>query len=105
MVNCVYVGGEASEIGDREFDAVGQKAQFSESGFVDAVLGGAAFLPESEFNRIGMTAEEIRKYGPAGERDNPPGSFIAKLSRAHEVYRNLRSQIQADTNKVLEFSS
>jgi hypothetical protein len=93
MVTCVYVGGESSAIGDREFDAIGQKAVFSEKGFGEVLLGGAAFIPQKMFDGIGFTEEELGEYGPIGSRYDPPQSFCDKLATAQHFFHELRSEL------------
>ena len=90
MIACRYISGDSSSIGEREFDAVGQRAVFSETSYREAVLGGAGFIAEEQFKKLGFTQEELDKYGPVGERNNPSASFCDKLLRAQEVYRETR---------------
>lgn len=95
VVQCRFVGGEASEIGEIEFDAVGQRATFSERGFCEVVVGGAAFLPEALFVRVGFTDQELDAHGPVGQRCNPPQSFCDKLLVAQQFYRELRVDLMS----------
>ncbi len=99
MIACHYVGGDASMIGDREFDEVGQKAVFSEEGYREAVLGGAAFVPESEFRRIGFAPEELAAHGPVATRIDPPQIFCDKLARAQQVFRDIRGRMAQEGNR------
>lgn len=93
MIACNYVGGDASSIGDREFDEVGQRAVFSEEGYREAVLGNAAFIPEYEFRRIEFTPEQLAAHGPVATRVDPPQSFCDKLARAQQVFRDIRDRM------------
>jgi hypothetical protein len=93
MVYCRYVGGEASNIGDIEFDAVGQRATFSERGFREVVAGGAAFLPLELFDQVGFTQEELDHHGPIGLRYLPPENFCNKLMVAQQFFRGLREEL------------
>ena len=101
MISCRYVGGDASEIGDREFDTVGQKASLSETGYREAVLGGAAFIPESSFDKLGFSQDELDSFGPVGMRMNPPASFCDKLMVAQELFREIRSEMIRDSAGIL----
>src|SRR5690348_4266896 len=101
MISCRYVGADSSLIGDREFDAVGQVAVFSEEGYRDAVLGGAAFIPETEFRRVSFTSEELEKFGPVGVRVDPTANFCDKLDLAHQIYRDIRRSMELDATSVL----
>lgn len=101
MISCRYVSSDCSTIGDREFDSVGQRAMFSEQGFREVVLGGAAFVPEQYWKKYGFEQRELDKYGPAGMRIDPPASFCNKLDAAQADYRELRSRIVAEPRREL----
>ena len=101
MVLCRYVGGDCSTIGDREFDAVGQRATLSEEGFREAVLGHAPFISEEDFTKIGFTQEELATYGPSGSRVDPPQSFIDKLAMAQEIFRDTYGRMLVESVRVL----
>lgn len=101
MISCRYVGGDSSVIGDREFDSVGQRAVFSEQGYREAVLGGAAFITEDDFKKLSLTVDEIEMHGPVGMRVDPPMSFCEKLARAQQIYRDDRSRMTVDAPAVL----
>jgi hypothetical protein len=96
VISCRYVGGESSSIGDREFDTIGQRANFSENIFRQVAAGNAAFIPESEFLRVGFTPDELSEYGPIGDRVDPPQSFCEKLSRAQQIFRDIQSRMLED---------
>lgn len=96
MIQCFYVGNDCSQIGDREFDGIGQKASFSEKGFREAVLGGAAFIPAGEFERIAFDAESLAVYGPLATRVNPPSSFVTKVDQAQQVFRDIRTRMRSE---------
>jgi hypothetical protein len=95
MIFCRYIGGEVSQIGEIEFDSIGQRATFSERGFRDIVLGGAAFLPVSMFDRLRFTDTELEKHGPIGARYFPPDTFCNKLLTAQQLFRELRDEFLA----------
>jgi hypothetical protein len=90
MILARYAGSGCSEIGDREFNAVGQQAEMSEQSFIDAVIGGAIFIPEEYFLAIGFTDEELAQYGTFGERINPTDSFSSKLALAQQRCLEIR---------------
>ena len=101
MIACRYVGSDSSLIGDREFDAVGQRAVFSEQGFREAMLGHATFIPEEGFNKIGFTADELSMYGQSGMRVDPSQSFNNKLDMAQQVFRDMYARMESEANQVL----
>jgi len=101
MIQCTYVGSGCSQIDDREFDAVGQRASMSENNFREAVLGGAAFIPTEDFAKIEFTEEEICRFGPMGSRFDPSASFCNKLMLAQQLYRDLRNRMSTDSEEIL----
>ena len=88
MVYCRYVGNDESQVGDREFAAIGEIAMFSEALFIDAVRGGASFILEDEFKKIGFSAQELAAYGHAEGRDEATSSFNEKVEMAQQVFRD-----------------
>jgi hypothetical protein len=101
MIGCVYISADCSVIGDREFDCIGQKAVFSESGYREAVLGGSGFIPETEFSKIGFTEQELKEHGPVGMRCDPPADFCNKLHLAQEIFRDIRARMVSDPQSTL----
>lgn len=93
MIKCVYVGGDSCEIGNREFNAIGQAAEFSEAEFRDVVLGRASFILEEDFRRIEFTDDELKKWGAPGERFETSASFADKLALAHGMFRDLHARV------------
>lgn len=90
MIACRFVSSDTSYIGNVEFDAVGKKAKLSESRFIEAVEGGAAFIPEFLFKQIGFTSDELAAHGPVGKRFEPASSFCDKLFKAQQVFQGIR---------------
>lgn len=105
MIICRYVGGDCSTIGDREFDAVGQRAEFSEQGFREAVLGNAPFIVEDDFKKVSFTEEELSTHGPSGSRVDPTQSFIDKLGAAQQMFRDARARMEIGADQVLAEAS
>ncbi len=95
MISCRFVG-DSSMLGDREYDVVGQKAMLSEQGYREAVLGGAAFIPEEEFKGINFTPDELSRHGASGMRIDPPSEFLHKLSQAQQLFRDIREKMSHD---------
>jgi hypothetical protein len=101
MISCRYISADSSEIGDREFDAIGQRATFSEQGYREAVLGGAAFLPDNEFSKLGFTQAELDSFGPVGTRADPPPVFVEKLLKGQEAFREILSNMRGAAMPVV----
>lgn len=105
MVTCRYVSSDSTEIALREFDTVGQKAEFSESTFVEVVLGGGVFIPEEDFARCRFTEEQLEKYGRSGDRVNPTEDFCNKLALAQQIYRELRDRVRDKQYSAADFAA
>ncbi len=101
MISCRYVGGGCSELGEREFDTVGQRAMLSEEGFKEAVLGRAAFIAEADFAKVGFTEDELATHGNFGSRIDPPQSFCDKLATAQQFYRETFDRMLRESSLVL----
>lgn len=91
MVSCRYVGSDVSNVGDREFSALGERAVFSESTFIDVVLGGCPVIPESTFRRVGITQDEIEAV--ANEPEEILASVAQKINIVQQAYRDLRARL------------
>jgi hypothetical protein len=96
MISAVFVGSDSAFIGDTEYDEVGQKASFTEKSFIEAINGGACFIPEKSYRAVGFTADELAAYGPAGLRHNPTNDFCQKLALAQQVFRDLQSLLSRE---------
>ena len=87
---------------EREFDAVGQRAVFSEQGYREAVLGGAAFIPEEDFKKLELTQAELDAFGPVGVRADPTNSFCAKVLKGQQIFRGIHDRmIMGESQAVL----
>jgi len=62
---CRFVGRE-SDIGDRQYRNIGERAEFTDELYTQVLLGGAAFLTEEEFQNIGFSEDDLRRL-----RNNP----------------------------------
>jgi len=100
MISCRYVGGDCSSIGEREFDTVGQRAEFSEEIFREVVIGNAPFVTEEDFKRCGFTEEELEAFGPSGARVDPPQSFNDKLAMAQQMFRDVLARMLTNKDAV-----
>lgn len=101
MISCRFVGGSAATIGDREYDVVGARATFSEQTYRDVVLGRAHFILEADFQKCGFTEDELRTYGPFGERFEPTQAFCEKLELAQRIFRDTFERMVADDGRTL----
>ena len=54
------------------------------------LAGGLPCIPAEQFDAIGFTAEELRKYGPVAAHENAPPEFLAKNAQALQILHALR---------------
>jgi len=105
MIDCRYVSSDSCEIGLREYDAIGQRATFSEEGYREVVLGRGAFIPEAEFQKLKFTPLELEKFGPAGSRPRElPAEFLEKLYRGQQAFRDIRDRMLGGSSVLVEVS-
>jgi hypothetical protein len=97
MISCRYVG-STSVVGERTYDEVGQRASFSEQQFRDVLLGGAAFILEEDFKKVGFGDDELSMFGPSGSRVDPTPEFNRKLAAARSMCHELRKNLNATTS-------
>lgn len=88
----VYVG-TVCQVGDRQFTSVGQKIELPEKEFLEIVRGGAVFVPEADFDKLGFTQQEITAYAADRYFGKLPDDYVAKLEQAREIYRDLRKNL------------
>lgn len=74
-----FIGTTAQIAGVADLKTLGQSVELSEDLFRDAVLGGCPLLPAEEFDALGFTAEELKRYGDAYGREHAPAEFFDKL--------------------------
>ena len=91
MQRYIFVG-NYTEIGDRVFSRLGQSADWDEA-FYQQIIGGAAFIPNTEFKKIGFTQDELDRYADYGNRALAPASFNAKVKEATLVLCELREKL------------
>lgn len=53
---------------------------------------GLPCIPAEDFDAIGFTAEELRKYGPVQTHDGAPAEFQEKKRAALQVLHDLRGE-------------
>lgn len=89
--------GTYSEIGDvARLDQFGQAVDLPLALAEDAVAGGCALLPEDEFQRIGFTADELRRFAPPATHQGAPPEFLEKKRRALLRAQEIITAVQAE---------
>ncbi len=69
---------------------------FSESVFIDVVLGGAPFISEASFKRFGFSSGELAAFGLPEDRDLATAAFAEKLAAAQQVFLDLRVRVSKE---------
>ena len=54
------------------------------------VAGGLPCIPADQFDAIGFTADELRKYGPTAAHGSAPPEFLAKKVQALQILHAIR---------------
>jgi len=88
MESAVYrFVGVSSEVGAHRLDRFGQRVTLSASEADNAIAGGAALIPEGDFEEIGLTDQEIDLYAYVGQQMTAPEVFRRKLEAARDAFR------------------
>lgn len=87
-----FLGSECS-IGDYpRLESFGQTIELDEALAADAIRGGAALLPDAQFDALGFTDSELSDYGISASHQFAPAEFLAKkragLIAIHEIREN-----------------
>ncbi|HEY2014640.1 MAG TPA: hypothetical protein VGH38_14115 [Bryobacteraceae bacterium] len=53
--------------------------------------GGVPAIPAERFDALGMTEQELHKYGPAAAFDRAPAAFQAKMHQAFQILAEIRA--------------
>ena len=54
------------------------------------VAGGLPCIPAEQFDALGFTPDELRKYCPVAAHENAPPEFLAKKAQALQILHALR---------------
>lgn len=96
MAKYIFVGGSDSMCGGTAMKSFGQAIELTEEQAEEAMRGGCALLPADQFNSIGFTPDELKKYPTAGYQINAPKPFLEKRqaawSKFGELYAALHQQ-------------
>jgi hypothetical protein len=89
--------GVVSHAGGLEYNAVGQRADFTDEYFRDVIVGGASFLPENDFNEIfsDFSTELLLTYGDPYFFGTPSQDYLDRVEKCRERVRQIREQFQA----------
>lgn len=92
--------GTHSDAGPIALRFFGQQIQMDDATAKDAVLGGCAIIPESDFQACGFTAEELRAYANPGPRSAAPSEFQSKVKAALVKHHDWRTMLESTEEEV-----
>jgi hypothetical protein len=92
MTTYVFLGAFSEVLGAGiKLTRFGQRVELpSEIADETKLRGGLPCIPADQFDAIGFTPEELRKYGPAAAQENAPADFAAKKQQALEILHAIR---------------
>lgn len=94
-----FVGNAPCDIGGMSYERFGSRAQFTLELAKDVLGGGGNFIPERDFQAIGVTEAEAMTYAYAGGFPEPSPAFLEKRERAQARVREL----MADQSALLAY--
>lgn len=83
--------GSANEVGSRRLNRIGQTLELTPSEAKE-LMQKVALLPQSDFDKIGFTKEDLQKHSRPENRPFAPESFNERVAAAQERYRELRKR-------------
>lgn len=94
MKKYIFVGA-VSHVAGLEYNAVGQSADFSDEYFVEALAGGASFLPEDRFAHHfeGFPPEQLAQYSDPYFFGVPSSDYTARVEACRDEVRALRAEL------------
>jgi hypothetical protein len=105
-----FIGTEA-EIGGKKLTALGQEFDLPAAEAKDAILGAGAetgyagavaALPADQFDALGFTDAELKRYAYPGARERAPEDCRGKLCKAAKALDEYRATIEKPAKKKKE---
>src|ERR1035441_2436286 len=91
--------GSYCEIGGVRLERFGQAVDLSDEVAETAVKGGAAIIPECDFQKLGFTEQEVSLYAYPGQREGAPEVVMSKIKASwvafHAHHRLVNGEIVA----------
>ena len=98
----VFVGSSVSDMmGVVSFRSFGQAKELTREQARDLASGGSAIVPRAQFDALGFTAEELRKFGPFGAHANAPAEFAAKQQAAIAAHDAFRLELESEKEEAV----
>jgi hypothetical protein len=83
--------GSYTEVQDKLFSRFGQWVDWDESFYLEMVKV-VPFIPEADFQKLGVTSDELGRYAEYGTRVLAPDSFNEKVSQAARILIDIRQR-------------
>lgn len=90
----VFCGSQSVIGGVVELKAFGQRVELEESIARDAIVGGCSLLPAEEFDAIGFTDAELKRFGDVHARASAPAEFVDKMRLAWGRVADMRAEYE-----------
>lgn len=88
-----FVGSAQCDIGGTAYERFGSRAQFTRELAGDVLAGGGSFIPEPDYQALGITDAEQMQYAYAGGFPEPSPAFVAKREAAQARARALMADV------------
>jgi hypothetical protein len=84
-----FVGSYCEIDGGRiKLERFGQQVELPDAVAEVVVKGGGAIIPETEFESLGFTEQELSLYAYPGQQDGAPEAFAVKRHAAHVAFHD-----------------
>ena|ERR1043165_7887431 len=97
-----FVGSNCVIHGVAELSKFGQRIELPNDLAETVIRGGGAIIPEHEFEAIGFTADELKKYEFPGARVNAPQSFKDKFTEANKLFCEKHYELDRESYRFPE---
>ena len=98
MTNVYRFVGAVTHAGDMEFNAVGQRADFTDEYFTEVVEGGGSFLPDETFEQEfeGFDPALLTQYSDPYYFGTRSADYEKRVEACRERVRQLRASMLAE---------
>lgn len=87
--------GHLAEVGGQELSTFGAPIELTQEDADSNRRGGLAVIPDSLFQEIGFTSQELRLYGMAGQQIGAPQDFLDRVELARQMFVDEYTRLNA----------
>ena len=80
-----YISNQQSQLGDKKLEKLGESIDLTPEDAEHHIRGGCALLSEEEWQSLGISDDERKKYEEPGKRINIPHEFTEKLKKGWTI--------------------